>query len=160
MNATQELMALLAAHVGSDEAPASDYRLAKSYFNVSHQRVSHWRTGRHSFSDERVLEVCEALWPGDLSKAEYWLVRVTADRQQNVQVRKVWESIAKQVAAVVLALTAAGLDVRAHYQAVASSSHVSADPSIYYAQLRRLLRRLCRLCKSAGGIAAEPVMPA
>lgn len=109
---------------------ASDYRLAKDYFRITASKVSRWRTGRETFSDERVVQICEDIWPGDDAAKARWLLRVHADREQNEQVREVWERLARSVAVAVFAmgLGVAGAPVEAG---------ISTDRTMYYAHKRR-----------------------
>lgn len=129
MTATIELLDLLAAWHGG-ESPSSDYRLAKSYFEIAPQAVSRYRTGEKTFSDERVVEICESIWPGDDTAKARWLLRIHADREQNVQVRQVWERLASSVAAAVLV---AGLGLAA----APVEGKISTSSNIDYAQSRR-----------------------
>lgn len=101
MTATIELLDLLAAWHGG-ESPSSDNKLAREYFGTAQQVVSRYRAGHKTFSDERVVEICESIWPGDDTAKARWLLRIHADREQNVQVRQVWERLASSVAAAVL----------------------------------------------------------
>lgn len=107
-NSTTELLDCLARSI-EEGSIVSDYRLAKEYFRLPPQRVSKWRTGQSSFADERIVQICEDLWPGDDAEKARWLALINADRAQNVQVREVWERLAKSVAAVVLAVAVGGV---------------------------------------------------
>lgn len=99
--ATIELLDSLARWYGRDSI-ASDYRLAREYFRITASKVSRWRTGRETFGDDRVVQICEDIWPGNDAEKARWLLRIHADREQNVHVREVWERLAKSVAMVAI----------------------------------------------------------
>lgn len=101
MSATAELLDILATWHGDDGA-SSDYRLSKDYFRISHQKVSQWRTGKVQFGDDRIIQICEDIWPGDDTAKARWLLKIHADREQNERVKEVWARLAQSVAVAAL----------------------------------------------------------
>ena len=130
-NSTTELLDILALHVGDNpRRTVSDRYLALNYFNVTPQKISEYRTEKRCMMDERVIDICEEMWPGDDAQKAKWLLRIHADREQNVHVKAVWERLAKQVAAIVIALSmgAGGLGFT---PVEAAQKLITSDDSIY-----------------------------
>lgn len=95
-SATNDLLDVFKATI----SPESDYNVSK-VLGVTRQRVSQWRNGHNGMGDERAIELCEAVWPGDDAKKIEWLARLAADRAgDNDRVRHVWESMIARVAAI------------------------------------------------------------
>ena len=151
-NATSELLDELARHYGEPGEPATDYRIAKN-LGMTPQRISNWRRGVSGISSERALEFCGIIWPGDARRAAYWITRLQADREQSAEVKAVWQKLANQVAAVILA---AGIGLGAMFSpapAQAIEHNISSPDYRLYAirrRLRRWLRGILPLIGTAG----------
>lgn len=122
-NASCELLDMLAHWHGGDN-PSTDYRLALDYFGIKPEKIYQYRRGQHMLGDERIVSICEDIWPGDDARKIYWLARVHADREQNVRIRKLWERIAQTAAAVLLVVVFSG------FSGVGVEHATAAEPAI------------------------------
>jgi transcriptional regulator with XRE-family HTH domain len=99
MQGTRDFLDALARQYGG----ASDYALAKR-LGVSKQSISNYRSGIRYIGDELAIRIAAEL---ELDPA-YVLACVNAEREREPTVSRVWQELARRLAAVVLALGAIG----------------------------------------------------
>lgn len=119
----------------------TDYRIAK-LLGITTQRVSQWRVGKSGMGATRAIDLCELAWPGDETKKLRWLIELEREREKDERARELWARLARQVAAVLVAIgLTGGALVPGQARAMTPSDIFLNAQNIDYAQSRRRRRR-------------------